>query len=119
MSYYDGLEERNTKKIPYDDTPISRNSSASRRQFGGGSSPKTVKILAVLVAVLIFVNIALVITTFYYLKNSIVKNVYYNTYNLPDSSNVSTYAVSSAKWSSVSIAAGTTITTEEQFFSSA
>ncbi|MBQ8451185.1 MAG: trypsin-like peptidase domain-containing protein [Clostridia bacterium] len=115
MSYYDGLEERNTKKIPYDDTPISRNSSGSRRQVGG-SSPKTVKVLATLVAVLIFVNIALVIMTFYYLKNSVVKNVYYNTYNLPDSSDVSTYSVSNAKWSSVSIAAGTTISTEEEFY---
>lgn len=117
MSYMQDYEDynSNSKKIPYDDIPISRKSQ--------GKKPLSVsfsgfKVLIILVAVLFVSNIALIITSLYYLNNGIVREVNYYDNQIIPTTNVSAMATSTAKWSSVCVAAGGTCYDEYSFFTS-
>jgi serine protease Do len=116
MSYIDDYNDRSVGgKIPYDDIPISRRAdtrkSSSRSAFPG------FKILVSVVVVLLVVNFALIITTFYYLRHSVVKTVNYNYNEITNSvGSVSAASVQSATWSSVAIASGGRITDEYSFY---
>ncbi len=117
MGYIEDFNERSSgNKIPYDDIPISRRPQNKKQSSGGFTFPG-VKVLASIIAVLVIVNIALIISTFYYLKHSVVKTINYN-YNqiTSDVSSVSTAAVQNAAWSSVAIVAGINVTDEYSFY---
>ena len=118
MSYMSEYEERNlNSKIPYDDIPISRRQTQGRKSQSSSHSGtiSSVKVLASVIAILVIVNIALIITTFYYLRNSVVKEVNYNYNQITSVGDTSIMAGTTADLSSVAIAVGGNITTEYDF----
>ncbi len=124
MNYLDDYESSSNRKIPYDDIPISRNSTSSSRRSSSSSSRTPVmvnRVLACLVAVLFVINIVLCSVSIYFLKHSKTKevNVFYNNINADTES--SALATSTAWWSSVCVAAGGSVSTNdsESFFSNA
>lgn len=123
MNYLDDYENSSRRKIPYDDTPISRNgsSSSSRKKSSLKGSSATSKILICLVSVLFVVNIVLCSVSVYFLKHSKTKevNVFYNNINADTES--SALATSTAWWSSVCVAAGGSVSANnpDSFFTSA
>lgn len=122
MGYIDDYNERSINKIPYDDTPISRRApvkksySPSSSSRGGGAKSATIKSLMIISIVLVIINVALIFTTFFYIRHSVVKNVYYPSNNYISTADVSNDAVNRATSTSVAITCGTTIRNEFEFF---
>ena len=123
MSYLDDYESSSRNKIPYDDIPISRSSSSSSKRRSSSKAPMAGvnKILICLVSVMFVINIVLCSVSVYFLRHSKTKevNVFYNNINADTES--SAPATSTAWWSSVCVAAGGTVSTNdaESFFTSA
>ena len=123
MSYLDDYESSSRNKIPYDDIPIARNGSSSSRRRSSSRAPMLGinKILICLVSVMFVINIVLCSVSVYFLRHSKTKevNVFYNNINADTES--SALATSTAWWSSVCVAAGGTVSTNDSdsFFTSA
>lgn len=125
MGYVDDYNDRNFDKIPYDDIPISRRTdqkkSNSSSSYGKGKSNKApaIKVLMVISIVFIILNVSLILTTFVYIRHSVVKNV--NNYypSIASTGQISTGAVNTAVSSSVAIACGATIDSEAGFYNKA
>lgn len=119
MSYINEYERRDlNEKIPYDDIPISRrqNTGGRVRQTSTSFNAPSIKVLASVIAVLVIVNLALIITTFYYLRNSVVKEVNYYNNNITSVGDTSIMAGATADLCSVAVAAGGgNLTTEYDF----
>lgn len=115
MSYIDETKNSSNSKIPYDDIPITRNSKSSRFGGGRGSAP-SFKVFAVFLAMSVVINIALCISTIYFFKNGITKNIYevHNEFSSPVS--FSSLAVSNARWSSICVASGGSCSDQDSFF---
>lgn len=116
MSYMQDYEDynSNSQKIPYDDIPISRRSQKGRKPLSASFSG--FKTLVIMIAILFVSNIALLITSIYYLNNGIVREVHYHKNDITATGNVSAIATATAQWSSVCIAAGGTCYDEYTFF---
>ena len=119
MSYIDDFNDKvNSKKIPYDDIPISRNVSqgSSRRNYQKVSI-SAYKILISLVAILFIANIVLCCTAFYYLRNGKIKyvNVMNDSKIIATEESISVYASNLAYRSSICVAAGGSCSNAETF----
>ena len=118
MSYIDDFDDNvtNSKKIPYDDIPISRNVN-SRNRKNSRMSISSFKVLVALVSILFICNVVLCGTLFYYMRNGKVDNinVYYNEINATEES-ISTVASNTALKSAVNVAAGGSCNDEYSFY---
>ncbi len=119
MGYKDDYSSNIGEKIPYDDTPITRREQTTsyKRRRSGSELPHS-KIFIVFLAFSLVLNICLCISTIYFVYRGTRKevNVNYNTIN--GVTQVSTFAASSAYFSSVCVAAGanSSISNEYAFF---
>lgn len=108
MGYIDDYENNVNNKIPYDDTPISRHEEnySVQRTHSSSGAPKKFRVLMVIVALSLVINIGLCITTVYFILHGVKKdvNVYYT--NLSVSNEISSQAAGIAQWSSVCVSAG-------------
>ncbi len=125
MGYRDDYNEifNRNEKIPYDDTPISREGDSKKPKFifhksssSEGASSKF-KFLVGLVALMFCLNIILIGTFIYNLKNGGKKYVTIQEISATVSGdNLSVASVQKARFSSVCIAAGGNIHDEYSFF---
>lgn len=114
MSYIDETRNSSNSKIPYDDIPISRNERHSRH--GGRKNAPSFKLFAAFLAFSFLINIALCISTIYFFKNGITKNINIFDNHFSSSTSISSLAVANARWSSVCVAAGGSCNDEGTFF---
>lgn len=127
MSYsedYKDLLSRN-EKIPYDDTPISREPTQKKINFSinskkpnlGKNKSKTFKALVGAVALLFCLNVILIGVLIHHIKTGGNRFINYwdNTVNV-SGANISTHAVQKARYSSVCIAAGGNVYDHNSFY---
>ena len=114
MSYFDDFGE--SRKIPYDDIPITRNERASRGSGGFGKSLKVGKFSTMIISFMIVLNLILSIVCIYFVKNTKNRTIYNNVIEVPAGSEVSSAVKISAFESSVAVAAGTSCDSEYEFY---
>lgn len=110
MGYIDDFDNAGRNKIPYDDTPISRNESQSTsgRKWSGSnkSAPVGGRAVILFLAFSLILNIGLCIATVYYILNGVQKNVYQNQNNITIVDDMSMAAANTAMSSTIRVASG-------------
>ena len=116
MSYFDDFGE--SRKIPYDDIPITRNERTSRGSGGFGKNLRTGRFSTMIISFMIVLNLILSVVCIYFVKNTKNRTIYNNVIEVPAGSEVSSAVKISAFESSVAVAAGTSCDSEEEFYNS-
>lgn len=116
MSYFDDFGD--SKKIPYDDIPISRNERTSRGSGRSGRGVRMSKFSTMIISFMIVLNFILSIVCIYFIKNTKNRTIYNNVIEIGAGSEVSSAIKTSAFLSSVGVAAGTSCNNESDFYNS-
>ena len=114
MSYFDDFGD--SKKIPYDDIPISRNERASRGSGRYGRGFRMGKFSTLIISFMIVLNLILSIVCIYFIKNTKNRTVYNNIIEVGAGSEVSSAVKVSAYESSIAVAAGSKCNSEYDFY---
>ena len=103
MSYFDDFGE--SKKIPYDDIPISRNERSARGSGRMGRTFKMSRFSTMIIAFMIVLNLILSVVCIYFIKSTKNRTIYNNVIEIGGGTEVSSAVKSSAFLSTVAVAA--------------
>ena len=118
MSYFDDFGNGDSRKIPYDDIPISRNERSARGGSSNrmGRSFRMGKFPTLIISFMVVLNLILSIVCIYFIKNTKNRTIYNNIIEVGAGSEVSSAVKLSAYSSSVAVAAGSRCSTEYEFY---
>lgn len=116
MSYFDEFGE--SKKIPYDEIPISRNERTARGSSGFGKNLRMGKFSTMIISFMIVLNLVLSVVCIYFVKNTKNRTIYNNIIEVGAGSEVSSAIKISAFESSIAVAAGDSCNSEYEFYNS-
>ncbi len=115
MAYFDEFDN-SRRKIPYDDIPITRNERGSRGTSKYGRSIKMGKFSTTIISFVVVLNLILSFVCIYFIANRKNRIIYNNIIQVGAGSEVSSAVKTSAFLSSVGVAAGSSCSSEYEFY---